>query len=245
MGILELRKPDPGKRRAPSVAEKLAAVERALAELEKQAPELALLEAEGVSGAASKVAALEAKISAARAERHKLRSAHRLALELDRKADVAARAKIRQSQLAAFTVHMRDRDTAMAAICQAAAAMAPAYREYVTSTLKMVGVVPIGTTLPMLGIGPEGLYGPALGDAGRLIAAELFRLAVRDENGNRAILPFSAAATNELRDKPQAIPPAIEMLREADAIILSEIKGQIDRIDEADMSSATNLQEAS
>jgi hypothetical protein len=222
------------KYRAPPVAEKLAAAEATLAELECLIPQAALDEAEGASGAAARLAALNGKIAAAKAEVNKLQAAHRLAVEIDKRADVTARGKIRASQLAALQNHMRERDVAVAEICEAASEMAASYRRYAKSTLKMLGVKPIGTALPIMGMGPEALAGSAVGNLELLISAELFRCSADDEDGQRYVVPLGKPISRISND-PGAMPSAMEMFREAQTAMLSDIKAQVEKIDADDL----------
>jgi hypothetical protein len=225
----------PAKYRAPPVAAKLAAAESALAELGRLIPQAALDEAEGTSGAAARLAALNGKIAAAAAEVTKLQAAHRLASEIDRRADVTARSKIRASQLAAFQGHMREREAAVAEISDAAAKMAAAYAHYAQSTLKMMGVRPIGTTLPVMSLGENGIFGSATGNLELLISAELLRQSAADAAGQRYVLPLVKPTIKD----PAFIAPAIDTFKEAAAAILAEIKGQVERIDAEDLATAT------
>jgi hypothetical protein len=220
---------------APPVAEKLTAAEGALAELERLIPQAALDEAEGTSGAAARMAALNGKIAAAQAEVAKLQAALRLASEIDRRADVTARSKIRSSQLAAFQNHMRERDAAVIEICEAAKLMAAAYQRYGQSTLKMLGVKPAGTAIPVMGIGPNNLFGSAVGNLELLIGAELHRMAPRDAEGQRYVVPLVKPTSKN----PDEYEPAIEMFRAAQAAVLEAIKGQIEKIDNEDLATVT------
>ena len=223
------------KYRAPPVAEKLAAAERALAELDRMIPQAALDEAEGTSGAAARLTALNGKIAAAKAEVAKLQAALRLASEIDKRADVATRGKLRASQLAAFQTHMSERDKATAEICEATKSMSAAYRRYSQATLKMLGVKPVGTVIPTMGVGPNSIYGSAIGRLELLIVAELLRTSEVDPDGQRHVVPLVPPTSKN----PDEIAPAIEMFREAQAAILAEIKGQIEKMDADDLATVT------
>ena len=226
------------KPRAPNVREKLAEAERVLAALEAEVPELALAEAEGISGATAKLVALNNRISGARTERHKLRSALQLALEIDRRAEVAGRAKIRASQLAAMQTHSRERDAAVAEICDAAAKIAAAYQRYGMATQKLVGVRPIGTAFPSMAMGPNGVFGPIFGNLERLLEIELFRCSSPGADGQRFVVPLAKPMGLHSTDTA-AIPPAIEVFREAQSALTAEIKEQLENLDAADLASVT------
>jgi hypothetical protein len=215
-------------RRAPAVAEQLASVEGVLAQLESQIAQCALDESEGVSGAAAKMTALNAKVSAQRAERHKKRQAHRLALALDRKTDAAAAARMRSEQLANFKANCQAREQAMTAVLTAASAMAKAFGDFSEATLKAAISTPSGTSVPPMAIGPSGAYGPAFGPCERLVLAELYRLAPERADGiGRFVLPFAKPTSELLRHKPEAIPPGIDEFRAADQAIVREIEAQV------------------
>ena len=235
------------KYRAPPVAEKLSAAETAVAELESQIPQAALDEAEGTSGSAARLAALNGKIAAARADVTKLQAALRLATEIDQRADVTARSKIRASQLAAMQTHSGERDAAVAEICDAAAKIAAAYQRYGMATQKLVGVRPIGTAFPSMAMGPNGVFGPIFGNLERLIEIEMFRCSPAGADGQRFVVPLAKPMGRHSTDTA-AIPPAIEVFREAQSALTAEIKGQLENLDAADLASVTQhdqrLQEA-
>jgi hypothetical protein len=243
--VIEMLSKD-GRPRAPNVREKLDDAERALSALEAEVPPLALDEAEGVAGAPAKLMALNARISAARSERHKLRSALRLALEIDRRAEVTARSKIRQSQLAALQTHARERDAAVAEICEAASKMASAYQRYAVATQKLVGVRPIGTAFPSMAMGADGVFGPIFGNLERLIAIELYRCAPPAADGQWFVLPLAKPMSLHTTNTPD-IPAALEVFRQAQSALTTEIRGQLENLDATDLASVTQpsqLQEA-
>jgi hypothetical protein len=246
--VTEMAEQKTPKYRAPPVAEKLAAAEAHLQDLEGHIAQVALDEAEGVSGASERMQELNAQISAARAERHKLRSAHRLAVDIDRRNEVQARTKIRSSQLSAMLAYARQRDAAVVEIFEAAKTMAAAYSKYSSATLQMVGVKPIGTQFPMMAMGPNGLCGSVIGDLERLISVELLRCSSVNSNGQRFAVPFAKPLDLSHRDDPEAIPPALDMFRTAQEAIIAEIKGQCDQAEANDLAVTTKttavLQEA-
>jgi hypothetical protein len=146
-----------GKNRAAPVAERLAAAESELAELEGWIGQCALDELESLPGAAAKIAALMGRIAAVRVERDKLEQAHRLACELDYRAEITARAKIRASQFAAFQAHLRTRDAALVEIAAGAAVTATAHRNYLRAAEQAIAVMPIGTRLSATSLGLDGI----------------------------------------------------------------------------------------
>lgn len=220
--------------RAPAVIAKLDGAAAALAALDTEVAELALAAAENKPGAAGRLAAHRSKIEEAERRVGELRRAVTLAVQIDRRNDVDARAKIRSSQLEAMIAHAKDRDTAVLEICEAAKAMAAAYQRYSQSTLKMLGVKPIGTAIPAMGMGPNALCGSVIGNLELLIAVELFRRSEDDADGQRYVVPLARplSATNA---SPITTPPAIEMFRAAQAAILADIQGQVEKIDAEDM----------
>jgi hypothetical protein len=223
------------KERAPLVAEQLASAESVLAQLEAQIAQCALDEAEGVSGAAAKMATLNAKVSAGRAERHKKRQALRLALEIDRRNEVAARSKIRASQFAAFQNHGQERIGAAQDILKAAAAMSAAMQRYGRATQQMVSVKPVSTSLPMMGMGVNGSFGPALGNLEGLIASEFYRCCAvaESDDGQRFFVPFSKLATFDTDHTKMQ--PGFDVFLEAHNAIVAEISAQISKADAADL----------
>jgi hypothetical protein len=235
----------PNAPRAPAVAVKLAEADALLSELEASVAPLALAESEGVVGAKRDLQALESKIEAAKRERHKLRSAHRHALDLDRKANASAAARMRSEQLAAFRSEMQTREKEMVAVLEAAATMAKAYGRYSESTLSAQIAVPSGTSIPPMAIGPNGLYGPAFGPCERLILAELYRLAPSRADGiGRFVLPFSKPTSEMVRLKPEAIPPGIDEFIAADEAIIRELESQVLALADREMTIASQTEKA-
>jgi hypothetical protein len=216
--------------RAPNVREKLDVAEQALSALEGQIAQCALDEAEGAPGAAAKMAALTAKISAARSERHKLRQALRLASDIDRRNQVEARSKIRTSQLTAFQGYAREREAAVVEMCDAAKTLAKACQRYGASTRKMLGVVPLDSHLPKMSLGPNGVLGSALGSLEQLLAVELYRCAAPDADGQRFLAPFAKAMTLNTDDVSK-MPAGVDVFREAQAALSAEIKAQLEQIE--------------
>lgn len=229
--------PEP-KPHAPAAAERLAAAEASLAQLETEIGPLALAASEGESSASKKLAALEERISIARREVQKLEAAHRHAILIDRRNDAAAAAKMRHEQLAIFEASAAARIAAMTEVLDLIGKAAKAYDRYVTETQKMVIAVPTGTHLPVMALG-DGSGGSWLGDGDVLIGREAYRMA------GVARLPFARAPALSDGHNAGAISPGSGLLADAQQAALREIKGQISRIDQADMRSATTLQEAS
>lgn len=220
----------PAKARAPAVREKLNAAEHALQILTHQIAQASLDEVEDVAGAQDRMRSLSAEIGGARATVAKLRAALTLAEHLDSKADLMARSKIRASQMAAFSTHMREREAAVADLCEAAGKMAEAYQRYSQSTLKAAGVRPIGTSLPVMAMGPNGACGNAMGSLDLLLAAELYRCSTVDNDGMRYPVPL-AKQMSLFASHTDSIPTAFSMFQEAQAAIMAEVKGQCTRID--------------
>jgi hypothetical protein len=236
--VVEMNGRKENRPRAPAVAAKLEAATAARQALEGEIGQAALDATEDAPGAAKRLAALRSQIADAEREVDELTKAHELAVRLDRIARVEGATAIRASQLAAFQGYMRERDAATAEICEAAAKMAAAYRRYTKSTLKMLGVKPIGTAVPVMGIGPDALCGSAIGSLEVLISVELFRCSANDADGQRYVVPFGKPLSRT-SDDPGAIPPAIEMFREAQAAMLSDVKAQVEKIDAEDLAKAT------
>jgi len=220
--------------RAPAAREKLAAALAVKADLECSVAALALEASEDKPGAAQALAAQRAKIDAAARQVAELTAAVDLAAFLDREAAVEALARMRASQLAAYTKAMQARTKAMTAVLEAAAAMAKSYGEYAEATQEAMTVVPSGTVVPIMGIGPNNCYGPAWGPAGLLIQSELWRLAparvVGGEDIGRFVIPFAKAPS--FISNRDTMPAALDEWRAADQAILEDVRRQLDALNE-------------
>jgi hypothetical protein len=219
--------------RAPSIAAKLEAARSARAALETQVAEAALETAEGNRGGDKRLADLRTKVATADRDVVELEGAHRLALNLDRRATLSGRAKMRQSQLQEFTGLARARDAAVADMMGTLEKLASAYGRYINLTARAAGSLPIGTSLPTMALGNNGTMGPAFGKLEGLIAAEAFRL-VDTTAAIRATLPFAKAPSIGLSDNPNAVPPGAAIFHEATEAVLKEIRTQVESLDAAD-----------
>jgi hypothetical protein len=101
--------------------------------------------------------------------------------------------------------------------------------------------LPSGTAFPTLAMGENGLSGNILGACDRLLLAEMFRIGAQHQQPGRGfpVLPFARPQIVQLRDEPGKIPPQIDTLREAHAVVLREIEGQVAKLDSAAMERAT------
>jgi hypothetical protein len=222
--------------RAPAIAEKLEAARAMLAVHAGEVAQTVLDAAENVPGALKRLTELRARISTGELAVAELEKAYELAARIDRQANAATATHMRNEQLVAFRSEFEARETAMAAVLEAAAAMATAYGEYSEATLRAAAVIPSGTTVPPMAIGGDGAYGAAFGPCERLILAELYRLAPERVDGiGRFVLPFAKPPSEQLRGNHPAIPAGIDELRAADAAILNDISRQIEILDEAAM----------
>jgi len=222
--------------RAPAVAAKLEAAADLLHTLEQDVGQFVLDAAEGVPGAAKRLADLRTTISAAQRDVGELQQALALAEKLDRQSAATDTAKMRGDQFEAFKRTLSAREKAMAAVLKAGADMAAAYGEFSEVTLAAVTAVPSGAVIPQMAIGPGGVYGPAFGPCERLILAECWRLAPQREDGiGRFVLPFARPESEMVRDKPEAMRPGMEELRTADAAIIASVAAQIDKLNAAAM----------
>jgi hypothetical protein len=227
--------------RAPAVAAKLDAARAVLQDLECDVGHAALEAAEGEPGAAKRLADLRSKISAAEREVSELTRAHELAARLDREGVAAGAIKMRGEQLAAFKGHMADRENAMATAIEHSGKMAIAFAESLMHSEKMISVLPSGTAMPTLSMGENGLSGNILGACDSLLLAEMYRVGAQHAQPGRGlpVLPFSRPRIVQLRDEPGKIPPQIETLKEAHAVVLREIEGQVTKLDSQAMERAT------
>ncbi|WP_213737071.1 hypothetical protein [Bradyrhizobium sp. dw_411] len=227
---------DVAQLRAPAIAEKLEAARALLAAHSGEVAQTVLDAVENVPGALKRLTDLRTRISTGELAVAELEKAYDLAGQIDRQASVAAATKMRGEQLVAFRKEFEARQTAMAAVLKAAAAMASAYGEYSEATLRAAAVIPSGTTVPPIAIGGEGMYGAAFGPCERLILAELYRLAPERADGiGRFVLPFAKPPSERFRGNHPAIPAGIEELRAADAAILADVSQQIENLNEAAM----------
>jgi hypothetical protein len=215
--------------RSTAVAVKLAEAEALLSELEASVAPLALAELEGVAGAKRDLQSIESKIDAAKRSRQQLRSAHRHALELDRKADIADAEKMREEQFAVCQAAGARRLIAAQTIFTALATAATAMSEYAIQTNNMVTALPSGTNVGILSMGHNGWAGSWIGNLANLIAAEAYRLAISDKDGRGARLPF-ARAPDVRTDNPASIEPAMEILENTQAHAMREIELQLEKL---------------
>ncbi len=225
--------------RAPAAREKLQLAEAVLAELEADVALLALEASEGKSGVDKALASQRSKIEAAVRSVSELKRAVTLAEKLDRQTAAGEAARMRADQLAAFHKHGKERLAAAEEILKAAAVMALAMQRYGIATQQMVGVVPAGTALPIMSLGQNGIYGGALGNLELLLTSEFYRLGAGLEpfNGQRFYIPFAKQPTLGSTDH-RVMQSGIDAFRDAQAAIVTEIEGQIAKIDATDMSTA-------
>ena len=216
--------------RAPLIRAKLEGADQALAALESEIGPIACDEAEGKAGAAAKMQALNNKINAAQAERHKLRSALRFAVEEDRRAVAAGAARMREEQFSLFKKHADARLASLATMFGALKTAAEAYSNYAIQTNEMVVALPTGTSMGTAAVGHNGWGGSWVGDLKKLIAGEVFRVAVPDQHGRGARLPFAQAPEFHASGGADTIPPAIELMKQANDMILSSVEAQMERL---------------
>jgi hypothetical protein len=232
--------------RAPAVRAKLQQAEAVLAELEADVATLALEASEGKAGADKALAGHRSKIELAARSVSELRRAVHLAEKLDRKAVAGEAARMRSEQLSAFRKYGNGRLAAAEDIFKAAADMAAAMHRYGVATQQMVSVLPSGTALPIMSLGRIGEFGGALGNLDLLLSAEFYRLGAGVEpfNGQqRFYVPFAKQPTLGNTDHTK-MQPGIDAFRDAHAAIVTEIEGQIAKIDAEDMSVAAAEPEA-
>jgi hypothetical protein len=239
--VVEINGRTEQKPRAPAVLEKLEAAQAALRDLETEVGQTALEASENAPGAVKRLADLRSRIAGAEREVGELTRAHETALRLDRQSAAAGAIKMRREQLAAFKGHMADREKAMATAIEHAGKMATAFAEFLSHSEKMVSVLPSGTVFPTLAMGDNGLSGNILGACDRLLLAEMFRIGAQHAQPGRGlpVLPFSKPQIVQQRDEPGKIPPQIDTLREAHAVVLREIEGQVTKLDSQAMERAT------
>jgi hypothetical protein len=223
--------------RAPAVAMKLEAAREVARTLEQDVGQFVLDAAEGVSGAAKRLADLRTTIAAAQRDVGELEQAHALAMKLDRQAAAAVATVMRKEQFAVMKQRADVRLEALATIMEAVATAAKAYHKYVVSTNEMVVALPTGTRLSFIALGRNGYGGSWVGNLKELIAAEAWRLIVIDDKGRAARLPF-ATAPELSNDDHTKLPSALALMTEAHANILRDIEAQMERLNAESMAQA-------
>jgi hypothetical protein len=225
---------------ATEVEGKLQAARERLGDLEAQVSATALDAALGEQGAAERLVALNNQMDIARREVEQLAGAHRLALQRDARALAEARAKIRQSQLAAMQSHARARLEAMVELCTAIEVAAKAYGRFLDCTDKMAMATPTGMiphaimwhTLDMM---IDGRAFPASIEV--VVAGEMFRH--RDErhaDKKHGFLPGARPPTASQVLRPDVIEPATEGVKRMNEYLVSAIKDRLESIERADYS---------
>jgi hypothetical protein len=199
------------------VEDKLRTAEDRLAGFDAQREEFALAAAMDTPGAGEKLGALEKQIATARNEVDRLRSAMRLAVEKDERAEADARRRLRESQFAAMRAHADARLKATREMVIGMEAAATAYRRYIGATLKMTAAVPIGTSMPP---------GAQLGYLESEIASELYRHSGVTQIGARGAFPGAKPPSELMRFQPDQIRPLTDVIEDANNYILTSIRGQ-------------------
>lgn len=219
------------KPRAPAARAKLDQAEQVLAELEIETASFALEAAEGKSGAEKLLAGHRSKIELAERNVAELKRAVALAERLDREAGANSAAAMRREQLDAFKQPMAIRTQAMGSMLDALATFTKAYAEFAEATLAAQSSVPSGCNIPILAMGPLGAFGPVFGDAERLLAAELFRIAPSRKDGIGTFrTPFARMPLATSNDHG-ALPPALAEFTAANSQIIADIEKQIAALD--------------
>ncbi len=117
----------PALPRSPGVAMKLEAAREVARKLEQDVGQFVLDAADGVAGAAKRLADLRTTIAAAQRDVGELEQAHFLALRLDRQANAAGAAEMRTEQFAIMKQRAEVRLKAAANIMEALATASKAY----------------------------------------------------------------------------------------------------------------------
>jgi hypothetical protein len=156
-------------------------------------------------------------------------------VEDDRKTAAAAVAKMRVEQFAVFTAKADARLASLATVFDALKTAAAAYSKYAVETNEMVVALPSGTSMGIAAVGNNGWGGSWVGDLKTLIAGEAWRVARPDEHGRGARLPFARLPEFNAGGGANAMPPAIELMREAHDKILGEIEAQLQRLNSEQM----------
>jgi hypothetical protein len=223
--------------RAPAVALKLEAAREALTLHNKEVAQTVLDAAEGVAGATKQLAELRTKISSAEREVFELEQAHSLAMKLDRQSNAAGAAAMRAEQFTVMKKCAEARLKSVATIMEAVATAAKAYSEYVTITNQMVVALPTGTRMGFIAMGRNGYGGSWVGDLKSLIASEAWRLTAIDARGRGARLPFAEQPELTSTDHTK-LPPAIDVMTEAQESMLRDVEAQMTRLNDEQMAQA-------
>lgn len=223
--------------RAPVVAQKLEAAREALKLHNESVAQTVLDASENSPGAQRRLTDLRAKISTAEREVFELEQAHILAKKLDRQSDAAGAAAMRAEQFAIMKERADVRLKSLATVMEVLGTASKAYHEYVVATNEMVVALPTGTRMGHVALGRNGYGGAWVGDLKGLIAAEAWRLIVVDERGRMARLPFAEAPEITTNDHTK-LPPAIDVMTEAQANVLRDIEAQMARLNAEELARA-------
>jgi hypothetical protein len=203
----------------PSVTKRLAEAEERRAALERELSSAVLDEELEKPGATARREKIERDLEEANAAVSRLRIAQREAFTRDRQGEAAALEKRLKLQLTKFEKIAADREKVMDEVSAALAAASAGYRRYreLTSSLS--------TNLPERVAMPRGVE-VALSRATVVIAAEMLRVA-----GDRAYaLPGAAAPTLQTIEKPAAIEPAVQVVKNWNEYIVNDVRRQIEGI---------------
>jgi hypothetical protein len=216
--------------RAPAAAERLAAAQAMLLDLEQKLGPIALSAAEGEL-VEKKLAALEGQISAGRREVQRMESAYHSALHLDREEAAAALEHARAEQLADFRTALQAAENEMATVLEAAKTMATSYSRFSELNFLASNSVPASCRLPEMSVGKNGIYG-SFGNCEQLILAQLWLSAPARANGvGNFVLPWAKAPSLLTTDRA-TFAPVIDEYRAATAAIVVNIEMQIQTLNE-------------
>jgi hypothetical protein len=199
---------------APQIAEKLAAAEEHLADLQLRLGSIALADQLGEVGASEELAALGGQLRSATDAVAQLGAAHQRALEADAATEAAALRERQAASLEALEGHAAAR---LEVVIRLAASIEAAHRDFNLMrdlTDQMLASVPEGASVP------PGLI---LEFPATLIAGEMFR---HSEPGG-VCLPGSQPPDFSFRDHPGAIEPAVDVVKRSNAWLVDLIRDQI------------------
>lgn len=221
---------------APSVTARLGAAEARRVEIENEVASLALDEVLGRAGVAEKREKLEADLATATATVNRLRHAERQARERDAAAATAANIKALRVKQAGFEKLAAARLAAMTELCGGLEIAAKGYSKFMSLTDRMAIVMPSGMIAHKIAWHEidtliRGVAMPAPID--KILASEMFRVAVEDDDGRRRVLPGGAPVIEQLRLEPGKIEPALQGVLRMHEYLLGQIRNHIERIEAA------------
>jgi len=211
------RPPTPkGPETAPPIAERIDAAEHRLADLQSQHGPAAIEWAQGIEGAADRLAAIEQDITDVERELARLRVAHDEAVAADQRMLAQQRAAIQAAQLRKVKREFELRDDAALRLSVAIENAVSAYRDLILHSRAATRACPLGSTWPNGSLCGDG-------ELQRAVDQEMFRLGDTDPVER---IPSFPRMDRYLLAHPNKVVPLAERVRRQSAITLANLKGE-------------------